>query len=56
MAIVDVPRDLLTKDQDEVINMTFRGKIAEIMIKTAPEVYRKYFIIEKRKWYYIYIY
>ena len=48
MAIVDVPGSFLTTDQYEVINMTLRGKIAELMVKTAPEVYMNYVVIEKR--------
>ena len=27
--------------------MTFREKLAKLMVKTAPEVYRKYVAIEK---------
>ena len=54
MAIVDVTKDLLTIDQDELIKMTLRGNLAELMIKNAPEVYRKYVVIEKGKWYYMY--
>ena len=29
--------------------MTLRGKLTKIMVKTAPEVYRKYVVIEKEK-------
>ena len=47
VAIIDVPREFLTEDQDEVINTTLRGKLAKLMLKMAPEVYRKYVVIEK---------
>ena len=36
LEIVDVPRDFLMAEQYEVINMTLRGKLAELMVKTAP--------------------
>ena len=47
VAIFDVPGAFLTADQDEVINMNIRGKISKLMVKTAPEVYRKYVVIEQ---------
>lgn len=34
--ISDVHGDFLMSYQDEVINMTLRGKLSEIMVKTAP--------------------
>ena len=42
VAIVCIPGAFLTSDQDEVIHMTLRGKLAELMVNSAPEVYRKY--------------
>ena len=50
VAIVDVTGAFLTEDQDKVINMTLRGKLSELTVKTAKEVYRKYVIIKKRKY------
>ena len=47
MAIVDIPGALLTADQEEVINMTLREKLSEIIIKTSTELYRTYVVIEK---------
>ena len=29
--------------------MTLIGKLSELMVKTAPKVYRKYVVIEKRE-------
>ena len=49
VAIVDVHGAFLTEDHYEVINMTPGGKLAKPMVKTAPEVYRKYVVIEKGK-------
>jgi hypothetical protein len=45
VAIVDVPGAFLTDDMYEEVLMCLRGKIAEIMVKTAPELYRKYVYI-----------
>jgi hypothetical protein len=42
VAIVDVPGAFLTADMDEEVLMCLRGKIAELMVKTSPEIYRKY--------------
>ena len=47
MEIVDVPMNLLTIEQDSVINMMIRLKLDELMAKTDPEVYRKYLVMEK---------
>ena len=44
-----MPGDFLTADQDEVINTTLRGNLAELMVKTTPEIYRKYVVTEKGK-------
>ena len=29
--------------------MTLRGDLAELMVKTSPEIYQKYVVIEKRR-------
>jgi hypothetical protein len=45
VAIVDVPGGYLTVDMDEEVFMCLRGRLAEIMVKTAPEIYRKYIYV-----------
>jgi hypothetical protein len=45
MAIMDVPGAYLTADMDEEVFMCLRGKLAELMVKTAPEIYRKYIYV-----------
>jgi hypothetical protein len=45
VAIVDVPGAFLTANMDEEVLLCLRGKIAELMVKTAPEIYRKYVYI-----------
>jgi hypothetical protein len=42
LSIVDVPGAYLTADMEEEVFMCLRGKLAELMVKTAPEIYRKY--------------
>ena len=49
VAIVDVPGAFLAADQDELNNMTLRGKLTELMVKTAPEFYRKCIVMGKGK-------
>jgi hypothetical protein len=49
VAIVDVPGAFLTADMDEVVYMCLRGKMCELMVKTAPEIYRKHVFIENNK-------
>ena len=34
--MVDVPREFLTEDQYEVINIILRGKLPKPMVKTDP--------------------
>jgi hypothetical protein len=41
-AIVDVPGAFLTADMDEEVYMCLRGRLAELMINTAPDIYSKY--------------
>jgi hypothetical protein len=49
VAIVDVPGAFLTADSDEVVYMCIRGKMCELMVKTAPEIYHKYVFIENNE-------
>jgi hypothetical protein len=42
VAIVDVPGAFLSADMDEEVIMTTRGRLAELMVKSAPNIYRKY--------------
>jgi hypothetical protein len=45
VTIFDVPGAFLTVDMDEEVLMCLQGKILELMVKTAPEIYRKYVYI-----------
>ena len=42
MAVIDLPGAFLNADMDEVVHMVLRGKLAELMVKFAPQIYRQY--------------
>jgi hypothetical protein len=42
VAIVYVPGEFLTVDMDEEVIICLRGRLAELMVKTAPSIYRKF--------------
>jgi hypothetical protein len=42
VAIVDVPGAFLTADMDKDVYICLRGPLAELIVKTTPEIYRKY--------------
>jgi hypothetical protein len=46
VAVVDVPGAFLSADTDEEVLMTLRGRLAELMVKTAPDIYRKYITLD----------
>ena len=47
VAVADIPGAFLTADMDEVVRMCLRGRLAELMVKAAPNIYSKYVTIEK---------
>jgi hypothetical protein len=46
VAIVDVPGVFLSADMDEEVIMTIRGRLAELMVKADPNIYRKNITID----------
>ena len=42
VAIVDIPGAFLQADNDEFVLMLLRGKLAEMMVRMNPKIYRKY--------------
>ena len=42
VAVIDLPGAFLNAHMDEVVHMVLRGKLAELMVKFAPQIYRKY--------------
>jgi hypothetical protein len=46
VAIVDVPGAFLTADMDEEVIMCPRARLSGLMVKTAPNIYRKFISID----------
>ena len=49
VAIVDIPGAYLSSDIDEEVHLCLRGRMSEMMVKTAPEVYAKYVTLQNGK-------
>jgi hypothetical protein len=46
VVIFDVPGAFLSADMDEEVIMTIRGCLVQLMVKAAPNIYRKYITID----------
>jgi hypothetical protein len=46
VAVVDVPGAFLSLGMDEYVLMTIKGRLAELMVKAAPNMYRKYITLD----------
>jgi Reverse transcriptase (RNA-dependent DNA polymerase)/Zinc knuckle len=42
VATVDIPGAFMQADMDEVVHMRLEGKMAELLVKINPKIYRKY--------------
>jgi hypothetical protein len=42
VVIVDMPSAFLTVNMDQEVYMCIRVRLSELMVQTAPEIYRKY--------------
>ena len=45
MAIIDIPNVFVTtrtENKKDIVIVRLRGKLAELMLATAPEIYKKY--------------
>ena len=49
VAIVDIPSAYLHADMDDEVHMRLTGKLAELLVATAPEMYREYVTYGKNK-------
>ena len=49
VAIVDIPGAYLSADMDKEVHLCLRGRMAEMMVRTAPEVYAKYVTLQNGK-------
>ena len=47
MATMDLPGAFLTTDQEEILHMVLRGKLAELLVLAAPEIYTPYVCIDE---------
>ena len=51
VAIIDVPNAFVTtriKDKKDIVIVRLRGKLAELMVATAPEIYKKYVLVNRK--------
>ena len=50
VAIIDIPNAFVKtriEDDNDIVIMRLRGKLAELMTTTAPEIYRKHVTINR---------
>jgi hypothetical protein len=48
VACFDIPGAFLHADSDEYITMILKGRLAELMVKVAPNLYRKYISVDAK--------
>ena len=51
VAIIDIPNAFITtriEDKKDIVIVRLRGKLAELMVATAPEIYKKYVSINRK--------
>ena len=51
VAIIDIPNAFVTTrigDKKDIVIVRLRGKLAELMVATAPEIYKKYFFVNRK--------
>ena len=51
VAVIDIPNAFIQtriKNYEDKVIMRLRGKLADLMIKTAPEIYRKHITINRK--------
>jgi hypothetical protein len=44
----DIPSAFVNTDMDEDVLMVLKGELAEMMVQIAPQVYRKYVIVDRK--------
>ena len=47
VGIVDLPGAFMQADMEDIVHMKLEGKMAELLIRITPNLYRKYIRIEK---------
>ena len=51
VAIIDIPNSFVTtriEDKKDIVIIRLRGKLAELMVATAPEIYKKYVSVKRK--------
>ena len=51
VAIIDIPNAFVTtriENKKDIVIVRLRGKLAELMVATAPEIYKKYFSVNRK--------
>jgi hypothetical protein len=48
VACFDIPGEFLHADVDEDITMVLKGRLAELMVQVAPNLYRKYITVDSK--------
>ena len=49
VATADIPGAFMQTDMEDTVHMVLEGKMAELLVKIDPKLYRKYLLIEKGK-------
>ena len=49
VATVDIPNAFMQADMDDVVHMKLEGKMAELLVRIDPKLYRRYVQIERGK-------
>jgi len=48
VACFDIPGAFLHAESDEDITMVLKGRLAELMVQVAPNLYRKYITVDRK--------
>jgi hypothetical protein len=51
----DIPGSFLHADSDKDITMILKGRLAELMVQVAPNLYRKYISVDRKRMAMLYI-
>ena len=49
VGIVDIPNAFMQADMDETVHMNLEGKMAELLVKIDPKLYRPFILTENGK-------
>ncbi len=55
VACFDVPGAFLHADLDKDITMILKGRLADLMVKVAPNLYRNYISVDRREMAILYV-